>query len=197
MYWITHTYQNFIHCRNSFCELIESLYHWVIQIGREPQGSLDQPDGPRKHNCESTLCCSRLLSIWIFKTSEDGECMTYFGKCFYCFLLWNRFSLPTDWISLGLILANFSYPSVMHHWGACSISPVTLLAGTARLVSCPLQSHPFFRLNKPSSLSFSSLAKCSSLHLGSPLLNLVLFIQCLSCSEGPKAPQVGAVFNVV
>lgn len=55
-----YTYQNFIHCRNSSCKPIESLYHWVIQIGREARVSLAQPDGPRKHNCESTVCCTRL-----------------------------------------------------------------------------------------------------------------------------------------
>lgn len=165
MYWINHTYQNFIPCRYSSCGLIGSLCNWVIQLRREPRGSLvqDGPDGPRKHNCESIPRCSRLYpaeswkppsmeNVWLIlaNTSTASCCETGFLYLQIEFLL-------VSFISI------FSFPSVMHHWGAWLHLLSNLLVGAARPVLRLPQSCSFSRLNKPSSLSFSSLAKCSSL----------------------------------
>lgn len=83
------------------------------------------------------------------------------------------------------------HPSAMCHSRAWLHLPDNLLIGTDRLLVRSPQSHLCSRLNKPSSLSLSSLAECSSPQPSWwPSANLFQFIQYISCSGGPKLKEV-------
>lgn len=177
----------FPHVLYTNCELrvIKSL---SSSDRKRPQEVFSPTSWSKKEQLWAHTILLRALASWVLKISQDGDHTSTFCKRFHRFLTTKKvfftYILNLPWFYLCLFFSSpFSHVPLKSLASSSQQPPCRY----SQAAVCPPQSHPCSRLNKPTSLSLSSLAKCSSSqqHDG-PLLNLLQFIQCLSCTGGSQ-----------
>ena len=114
--------------------------------------------------CQSRVTCSRLhrtLSRRILNISREGDSTTSLGNLFQCSVTHRvkKFFLMFRWNFLCFILCPLL---LVLSLGTTEESGPILLTPTLQIFITSTFSLVFFRLNKPSSLSFSSQDRCYS-----------------------------------